>query len=192
MKVVKWFDNHFEEFMLVIFLVLISVVMMLQVVIRKIPFIPALKWAEEFCRFMWIWSVFFSLPYTIRKSTMLRVNVLLDLLPHVAHKLVNLIVDLITTACMGLLAYYSVKNVLPGIVASGETSPAMTWPMSSVYALMVAGFVLATLRGVQMFVIHIMHFNEKELSSIEQTMADAAEEVAAGKKAEGGNSQWQR
>ena len=186
MNIVKWLDEHLEEFVLVVFLVLISVVMMVQVIVRKVPFIPSLTWAEEFCRFMWIWSVFFSLPYTIRKGNMLRVNVLLDALPQVARKIVNLIVDVIITACMALLFYYSVTNVLPGIVASGETSPAMTWPMAAVYALMVVGFCLATIRGVQMIIIHIQHFNEKELTAIEQTMADAAEEAAAGKKAEGG------
>ncbi len=185
MKAIKWLDDHFEEALLAVFLVLITCVMMLQVVIRKIPFIPSLQWAEEFCRFMWIMSVFISLPYTIRKSNMLRVSVLLDLLPQVARKIVNLIVDVIIVACMALLSYHSI-GVVTKILDSGELSPAMLWPMYLVYAVMLIGFVLATLRGVQMFFIHIKHFNEKELSTIEQTMADAAEEAEAGKKAEGG------
>ena len=83
MKVLKWLDEHFEETLLVICLVLIACVCLIQVIIRNIPWIPSLQWAEEFCRFAWIWSVFLSLPYTIRKGTMLRVNVLLDLMPHV-------------------------------------------------------------------------------------------------------------
>ena len=61
MKIIKWLDEHFEEYLMVLFLVLITCVMMLQVVIRKIPFIPSFTWAEEFCRFMWIMSVFISL-----------------------------------------------------------------------------------------------------------------------------------
>jgi TRAP-type C4-dicarboxylate transport system permease small subunit len=187
MKVVKWLDDHFEEAILVVFLVLIACVMMLQVIVRKIPFIPSLQWAEEFCRFMWIMSVFVSLPYTIRKSNMLRVSVVLDLMPHVVRKILNLIVDVIIVLCMGLLSYHSV-GVVSKISASGELSPAMLWPMAIIYAVMLIGFILATLRGVQMFVIHIMHFNERELSTIEQTMADAAEEAAAGKKAEGGEN----
>ena len=186
MKVIKWLDDHFEEALLAILLVLIACVSMIQVICRQTP-IPPLTWAEEFCRFMWIMSVFISLPYTIRKSNMLRVSVLLDLLPQVARKIVNLIVDVIVTASMGLLSYHSI-GVYTKIAASGELSPAMRWPMTIVYVVMLFGFVLATLRGVQMFVIHIMHFNEKELSTIEQTMADAAEEAEAGKKAEGGEN----
>jgi TRAP-type C4-dicarboxylate transport system permease small subunit len=185
MKVIKWLDEHAEEALLVILLVVIACVSLLQVIVRKLPFIPSLTWAEEFCRFMWIWSVFLSLPYTIRKSNMLRVSVLLDMLPQVARKIINILVDLITAGCMLLLAVYSVQ-VVRDIMLSGETSPAMQWPMWIVYLVMLIGFVWAFLRGIQMAVIHVMHFNEKELSTMEQTMQDAAEEAAMAKGEEGG------
>ena len=185
MKAIKWLDEHFEEAFLAVMLVLITCISMLQVVVRKIPTMNALTWAEEFDRFMWIMSVFVSLPYTIRKGNMLRVSVLLDLLPQAVRKVINLIVDVIILACMALLSYHSV-GVVSKIVASGELSPAMLWPMSIIYGVMLVGFVLATFRAAQMIVIHVMHFNEKELSTIEQTMADAAEEANSGKRAEGG------
>lgn len=187
MKAIKWLDDHFEETLLVVLLVIIACVELAQVVIRNIPWIPALTWAEEFCRFCWIGSVFISLPYTIRKGNMLRVNVVMDMLPHVARKIVNIAVDLITAGSMGLLSFYSVQ-VVSNIMASGETSPAMLWPMWIMYAIMLAGYAVGTLRGLQMAVIHVMHFGEKELSTIEQTMADAADEAAAGKRAEGGEA----
>lgn len=187
MKAIKWLDEHLEETLLVICLVLISCVCLVQVIIRNIPWIPSLQWAEEFCRFAWIWSVFLSLPYTIRKGNMLRVNVLMDLLPHAMRKTMNIIVDIVVTASMGLLAYHSI-GVTQSIAASGERSPAMLWPMSIIYGVMLLGYALGTLRGVQMTIIHIKHFGEKELSTIEQTMADAAEEAAAGKRAEGGEA----
>lgn len=183
MKVVKWLDEHMEEFILVILLVVISCVSLLQVIIRKTPWIPSLTWAEEFCRFCWIWSVFISLPYTIRMGNMLRVAVLLDMLPNIVRKTVNILVDLVTVACMALLAFHSV-SVVQGIWASGEASPAMLWPMWIVYSIMLLGFVLAVLRGLQQVVIHIIHFNEKELSTLEQTMRDAAEEAAMAKGGE--------
>ena len=64
----------------------------------------------------------------------------------------------------------------------------MTWPMWIIYSIMVIGFLLGGLRGIQMIIIHIQHFGERELTSLEQTMADAAEEAEAGKRAEGGNA----
>lgn len=51
MKIIKWLDLHFEEFFMVVFLVLITVVSLMQVIVRNIEVIPSLTWAEEFCRF---------------------------------------------------------------------------------------------------------------------------------------------
>lgn len=176
MKAVKWLDKHFEESLLVILLVIIACVSMIQVIIRKIPWVPSLTWAEEFCRFCWIWSVFLSLPYTIRENSMLRVGVLRDLLPQTGIKIVNILVQAINTVCMALFCYYSVI-VIGYIKASGEASPAMVWPMWIVYSLMFVGFGLGVFRGIQQIVLHVMHFGVKELSTVEQTMLEAAEET---------------
>ena len=185
MKALKWLDDHFEEIFLVIFLVLISCVSLIQVIWKKVPVLKALPWTNEFCCFMWIWTVFLSLPYTIRKGSMLRVSVLLDAMPQVVRKTINILVDAITAACMGLMTYHS-TSVIGSIMKSGETSAAMQWPMWIVYTMMFIGFFLGTLRAIQMLVIHVMHFGEKELTTMEQTMQEAAEEAATAKNAEGG------
>ena len=187
MKAIKWLDEHFEEALLVLLLVLISCIELIQVIYRNLPFVAALTWAEEFCRFCWIWSVFVSLPYTIRKGSMLRVSVLLDLFPQKARSVINICVDLITTAAMLLLGVQSI-SVVGKIMQSGETSPAMRWPMWIIYSIMLLGFFLGALRGVQQAVIHIRHFDDKKLSTIEQTMREAEQESEAGRRAEGGNA----
>ena len=185
MKALKWLDDHFEETLLVILLVLISCIELIQVIFRKLPFVDALTWPEEFCRFCWIWSVFLSLPFTIRKGTMLRVNVLVDMLPQAARKVINILIDLINAAVLGFLFRYAVE-VVTKIRQSAETSPAMTWPMWIIYSIMLVGLGLGAARSIQMAVIHIARFGERELTTREQTMAEAAEEAEAGKRAEGG------
>ena len=155
---IHWLDLHLEETFLMVMLVLIA-------------------WAEELCRFLWIWSVFLSLPYTIRMDSMLRVGVLKDLLPETLRKVLNLAVDAITLGCMGVLGLYGVK-VVSVIAESHEISPAMQWPMAFVYGFMVLGFFLAAVRAIQMIWLHVQHLQEKELSTLEQTFQDAAEEAA--------------
>ena len=86
---IHWLDLHLEETFLVVMLVLIAGVTMLQVIVRKIPGMASLTWAEELCRFLWIWSVFLSLPYTIRTDSMLRVGVLKDLLPETLRNTIS-------------------------------------------------------------------------------------------------------
>lgn len=187
MKVLKWLDEHFEEAILVVLLVMISCIELIQVIFRNLSFVDALTWPEEFCRFCWIWSVFLSLPFTIRKGSMLRVNVIVDLLPQAVRKIVNIAIDLVNMAVMGVLFKYSIE-VVNKIRISAEASPAMTWPMWIIYSIMLVGFGLGAFRALQMTVIHVMHFNEKELTTLEQTMAEAAEEAEAGKRAEGGEA----
>lgn len=180
MKVLKWLDMHLEEVLMGILLVIIVCVSFAQVVIRKVPWIPALTWAEEFCRFCWIWSVFLSLPYTLRTGSMLRVTALLDVLPTKVMKVLNISVYVVTTACMALMGFYSI-TVVRNIFISAETSPAMRWPMWIVYSIMLLGFFLATLRGIQQIIIHLLH-TEKELSTSEQAMIDAMAETLAAKE----------
>lgn len=184
MKLVKWLDEHLEETLLVIALVMISCVELIQVAVRNIPFIPSLTWAEEFCRFCWIWSVFLSLPYTIRKASMLRVSVLMDLLPQIVRRIVNVVVDLITFSIMLMMGIHSI-SVVNGIITSGETSPAMNMPMWIIYIVMLIGFFLGAIRALQQAYIHVRGDAKSEMTSMEQTIAEAAEEAEAGRKAEG-------
>lgn len=185
MKLIKWLDEHFEEALLIILLALISCVELLQVVCRNIPSIPALTWAEEFCRFCWIWSVFISLPYTVRKGNMLRVTALLDVFPKGVRNAINIAVDIIVAASMLLLGMHSIE-VVQNIQASAETSPAMLWPMWIVYSVMLFGFFFSALRSLQQAYLHIKNFRSGGLSTAEQTMAEVLEETEAVRRAEGG------
>lgn len=171
MKAIKWLDQHFEEAILVFLLVVIACVELAQVICRNVPFMPALTWAEELCRFAWIATVFLSLPYTIRTSNILRVSVLIDALPWRLHNILDIFVDVVTAAMMGILAYNSVA-VLQRTIAAGETSPAMLWPMWIMYAIVLIGFTLATVRSLEMLVIHIMHVNDAPPTMIEEKMQD--------------------
>ncbi len=176
MGVLRWLDKHFEEAILVFLLVVIACVELVQVVCRNVPVLPTLTWAEELCRFAWIATVFLSLPYTIRNSNELRVSALIDALPARAHNTLNIAVDVVTTCVMSVLAYQSV-GVLMQVYTSGETSPAMLWPMWIMYAFVIAGFTLGALRSVQMIIIHIIHFNERPVTFIEEQIeAETAEE----------------
>ena len=167
MKVIKWLDEHFEEFILIVFLVLISCVCLIQVIFRNVPAFPVLTWPEELMRFLWIATVFLSLPYTIRTETMLRVTALVDIMPWKVRNIINVIVDVITFVMMAVLTNAAV-TVLMRIVESGETSPAMLLPMWIMYLIVLVGFILGALRSVEMFVIHIKHINVKPKSTIEE------------------------
>ena len=149
MKTGKWLDEHFEELLLTICLLLILAVSFLQVIIRKIPGINALTWAEEFCRFMWIFSVFLSLPYCIKRGSLLRVDILRSNLEGNAKSIFDTAVELITFLTMSGLALVSAV-VVKSRFDSAELSPAMLIPMWMIYLVMLLSYVLAAVRSAQL------------------------------------------
>lgn len=176
---IRWLDDHFEEALLILLLIMISCVELAQVVARNVPFMPSLTWAEEFCRFAWVATVFLSLPYTIRTATTLRVTALLEVLPWKVQNVMNFLADVFTFAVLAVLSWNAV-GVLQGILASDETSPAMMMPMWIMYAIVLAGFALGALRSVQMAVVHARHLNVPPPSSVElQAELEIAAELRA-------------
>ena len=185
MKVLKWLDDHFEEFILAVLLILISCITMLQIIARNVKFITTLTWPEEFCRFCWIWSVFLSVPYTIKNNNMLRVNIVVDLLPNIVRKIINLLVELCIALVCAVAFYHSI-SVEKGYIKTGEYTPAMEWPLYIALLCIQIGFALGFIRAIEQVFVQIKHFGEREKSTLELTREEAAEEAAAGLRAEGG------
>ena len=184
MKFIKWLDKHFEETLIVLILIVITVVEFAQVVVRKLPFIPTLTWAEEFCRICWIWTVFLTVPYTIRHMNMLRVSIVMEQLPSLVRNIWNIVVDLINCVVYGFLCYHSF-GVVAAAKTGGQFTPAMEWPTWIIMIVIIVGFGLGALRALQVAIIHLMHVKDKTLSSKEQAIKDAEEEAEAAKRSEG-------
>lgn len=176
MKVLKWLDEHLEESLLVFFLVLISCVMLLQIIMRYV-FNSSLTWPEEFCRYCYVWTAFFSLGYTIRQGNMLRVGVVMDLLPQALRKVIAITVNAVCLVFFAVFFYHSI-GVVQSIKKMNQTSSAMGWPMYQVYLCTVFGFGLATLRTIQEIHKQISHFNDEQETTLEAVKKEAEAEVA--------------
>ncbi|HHW04258.1 MAG TPA: TRAP transporter small permease [Thermoanaerobacterales bacterium] len=186
MNVLKWVNERFEETIMVFLLAAISCVMMAQIIART--FFTSMPWPEEFGRYCYIWTVFLSLGYTIRKRNMLKVGLLMDLLPLKLRKSIEIVVNFIMLAIFALLFRYAI--VYTGKVkATGQISPAMHIPMWIMYMATVVGFGLAVIRTIQEIVYNIKHFSEKAETTIEATLKEAMQEVeTAGMDVTGGDN----
>lgn len=145
-KAIKYLDEHLEEYFMGAFLIGISCIMFVQIFMRLMG--SSLPWAEELCRYFYLWSVFLSISFTIRKGIILRVDLLLNSLPRKIRKFVEILLQLITVVLFLFLAYYSLLTVL-GVKASFQTSPAMELPMYIIYSIIPVGFILASVRSLQ-------------------------------------------
>ena len=63
----RWLDDHLEEFLMAVLLLLITVIISYSVVMRYV-FNDSPTWAEEITRFFFIWSAFLSIGLCIRRQ----------------------------------------------------------------------------------------------------------------------------
>jgi TRAP-type C4-dicarboxylate transport system permease small subunit len=176
MRAAKWIEEHFEEAVLVLLLISICSVMMLQVFMRKI-FNNSLSWPEEFCRYCYVWTTFFSLSYTMRQGNILRVGVLIDLFPPTLRKLFYILGNAACLICFAVFFYNSI-DVVKRIFDSGQKSTAMGLPMYMVYLATVLGFGLGTIRTVQVIFKQIVNFKDKEQIPVNALKEEAEAEIA--------------
>jgi len=147
MKILKWLDDHFEEYVLSGLLVVIAVVMMLQVIMRYV-FNASLSWAEEASRYAFVWSALISIGYTIKENSILKVDTLVESLPAGLRHLMVTLINVSVTLFFGFLFYHSIPAI-QRVIRTGQTSPALKIPLGWIYFAAIAGFFLATLRSVQ-------------------------------------------
>lgn len=167
MKLIKKLDQSLEEYILGALLIGMSVILLIQILMRAIGG-NSLTWAEEVARYFYVWSVFLSLGCTIRNRTILKVDLLLAQLPKRIRQVVENLLELINVVLYAYLAYYSVL-VVQNVRLSGQTSPALEIPMYLVYLIIPIGFVLASLRSIQEIYFNVV--GKKNVSPAEQAEA---------------------
>ncbi|MBR1935183.1 MAG: TRAP transporter small permease, partial [Muribaculaceae bacterium] len=178
-------------FFMILLLIIFSCVMMYSVVLRYI-FNSAPSWAEEFCRYCYIWSVALSLSFCVQRDSAMKMSVIMDLFPTKIRNAVSIIAYALQLAMFGMLAY-AAWEVLQQVIDTGTKSTTMGIPMSFMYFSYLLGTVLAVVRCGQKIAHQIRHFNEKQLTTLEQTILDAKAEAELAsadlKKSEGGDQQ---
>lgn len=147
LKILRWLDQHFEEYVLSGLLVVIAVVMMLQVIMRYV-FNASLSWAEEASRYAFVWSALISIGYTIKENSILKVDTLVESLPAGLKHLLVTSINVSVTLFFGYLFINSIPAI-QRVIRTGQTSPALKIPLGWIYFAAIAGFFLATVRSVQ-------------------------------------------
>ena len=132
-KILHWLDENLEEFILVIFLIAMTLIMGIQVFCRYVLGM-SLSWSEELTRYLFIWCGFLSVSYCRGKAI---------------FKVVNHTFELIFFIYMIPFAY----SYMMSSVHSGQLSPACGIPMYYVQAAPLVSFVLVTFRVLQRWII---------------------------------------
>lgn len=158
MRIVKWLDDNLEELIMIILLIMLTCIMMLQVVMRYV-FKTPLSWAEEACRYCFVYSVMLATAYCIRKGRMLRVDVVIHLFPPVIAKFLDLTAQIMAIVFCVIMLKPS-WNVMASALKIGNVSSGLELPMWILYTSAPVGFFLGIVRGIEVLVLSIKDFRK--------------------------------
>ena len=72
-KAIHWLDEYLEEFLMVVFLIAMTLIMGIQVFSRYILGV-SLSWSEEITRYLFIWSAFLSVSLCTKKCISIKLT----------------------------------------------------------------------------------------------------------------------
>ena len=143
-KIFTYLEENLEETIMVILLAALSIVMIAQVFARYV-FQAGFTWAEEFCRYCFVYSGMLSAGYCIRKGIAFRVDVIFNFFPKFLRVLIDYAGKILMTVVYAFLAYKSIGL----IQTTTSLSAAIQLPLKYVYMSIPLGFGLGTIRGIQ-------------------------------------------
>ena len=161
MKIIRWMDDHLEEAILVIILVVMTLIMGLQVCSRYL-FNASMAWTEEVTRYLLVWSGFLSIGMCIQKTIAIRIDQLAD-----AFKPKKKAILFTITYCIELVFFvYLIPfawRYLIQTIESGQVSTACQMPMYLLQSAPLIGFVLCVIRLIQKIFREIKKITVKEV-----------------------------
>ena len=159
MKVLKFIDEQFEKWFLIVSLIVMVLVTFIQIVLRW--FKAATVWAEEFYRYVMLYQVWVGASYAVHEDAHIRITALIGKLSGGRRRGMDLVV---LTLWLLFALWLTVEGcVLVGkIAAMGQVSSAMRIPMTIPYASVPIGGALMTIRLVQKIVERLRNTQEEE------------------------------
>lgn len=159
MKVLKFIDEQFEKWFLIVSLIVMVLVTFMQIVLRW--FNAATVWAEEFSRYVMLYQVWVGASYAVHEDAHIRITALIGKLSGGRRRGMDLVV---LTLWLLFALWLTVEGcVLVGkIAAMGQVSSAMRIPMTIPYASVPIGGTLMTIRLVQKIVERLRNTQEEE------------------------------
>ena len=146
LRVLKWLDAHFEEVILAFTLFVMFFIMQLQIVMRIVS--GSLSWVEELSRYLFVFSGFLSVSYTIKKKIILNVDIVTEFFPKPVRDVLGIVIMAVTGAFFSYLFYHSI-GLIGKMIRFKQSSAAMGMPMWWLYFVASVGFGLVILRCLQ-------------------------------------------
>lgn len=167
MKIVKWLDEHLEEFICVVALAAMTLVIFIQIILRltsKWITVP-MAWTEEIGRYLFIYAVYVGAAYATRKRAHQKVDIFPILVGDTGKLIFNLIGDIGVLAFAAVMTVYGWGVVEQVAFTFVQRAPATKINMGFAYAGPLLGMALCAFRSIQNIVFHIKSYLDTHKAS---------------------------
>ncbi len=147
MKFLKWLDDNLEETILILLLICMVVIMGMQILARY-ALNTSLSWSEELTQYLFVWSVFLSISYCVKKRISIKIEQFLSILPTKGQTGLRLLRHTLVFIFCLIMIPYCVTYVRQAIDLQA-TSAALHIPMYFIQSAPLVGFLLLTVRVFQ-------------------------------------------
>jgi C4-dicarboxylate transporter DctQ subunit len=144
-KVMMYVENAFSITCFSIMFVL-TIIAILCRYIFHIPFI----WSEEAARYLMVSGIYVGVSMGFRENAHLGLTAIVDALPAVPKRTMEMILDVVVIASCIFFAYYSFSFMLQ-VQMKSQKAPALGIPMWIVYIPMSVGFLFSAIRVLMRF-----------------------------------------
>lgn len=144
-RLATWY-NKFEEYSMVIFLGVMTMVVFVQVVLRFV-FNSGLTWSEEGARFLFMWIIWMSMSVGFRDKSHIRMTIISDKLSPNGKRILNIADNLIVLAFSLFIAYLG-WNYVARLVTTGQYAPATKIPYALIYSCLPLSLCVCSIRVV--------------------------------------------
>jgi TRAP-type C4-dicarboxylate transport system permease small subunit len=107
------------------------------------------SFGEELSRYLFVWTVFLSLPLLARSGGHMAIETLTNRIHGMTLKVCRIIADLFSFAFLAIMVWYGCKMVM---LTQYQTSPAMMIPMCYVYSVIPFGCFVMLLYTLENFI----------------------------------------
>jgi TRAP-type C4-dicarboxylate transport system permease small subunit len=159
-KALLWLNDYLEEVLSSFFLALMTALIALQIVCR-LASIP-LSWTEELARYTFVWLIYMSCSYAVKKRAHIKVEILTILVKRRGQIRLAIFADLAFLAFAVLVTYFGCIGVYKLKVVNPQFSPALGFPMWIAYLSVALGFTLMIYRLITDIVLYVREFRSIE------------------------------
>ncbi len=147
------------------------IVLTLNVIFRRVSWMPTLDWAEEYMRYSSVWITFIGMALCAEDDSHVGVDILYQMSPTKAKKILKILCMLCALVFCAIFTYSSANYVIMAFT-NMQRSAVLQWPLWIVYLSLPLGAGLSTLQYT-LLTIRFIRVNHESLA--DKPVEDASE-----------------